>query len=97
MFAITPTGDGDILLSGRFDAAQVDRADAVLGKLQSSTRIDFSGLEYISSAGLGCLLKAQKRLSQSGQMLVLIRMNKLVRDIFRMARLEVVFRIDDDA
>lgn len=97
MFVITPADNGDVLLSGRFDAAQVDRADAVLGRLQTTTRIDFSGLEYISSAGLGCLLKAQKRLAQSGQGLILIRMNKLVRDIFRMARLEVVFRIDDDA
>jgi anti-anti-sigma factor len=96
MFSITPTETGEVLLSGRFDAAQVDRADAVLGHLQSTTRIDFSGLEYISSAGLGCLLKAQKRLALSGHMLILIRMNKLVRDIFRMARLEVVFRIDDD-
>jgi anti-sigma B factor antagonist len=97
MFSITPTDTGDVLLAGRFDAAQVDRADAVLGQLQSTTRIDFSGLEYISSAGLGCLLKAQKRLAQTGQMLILMRMNKLVRDIFRMARLEVVFRIDDEA
>jgi anti-sigma B factor antagonist len=97
MFTIASQETGDVLLSGRFDASQVDRADAVLAQLQTTTRVDFAGLEYISSAGLGSLLKAQKRLSQSGQMLILIRMNKLVRDIFRMARLEVVFRIDDDA
>ena len=97
MFTITTNDTGDVLLAGRFDASQVDRADAVFGKLQTTTRVDFTGLEYISSAGLGCLLKAQKRLSLAGHMLILIRMNKLVRDIFKMARLEVVFRIDDNA
>lgn len=97
MFSITRSDTGDVLLSGRFDAAQVDRADPVLGELTATTRVDFTGLDYISSAGLGSLLKAQKRLAGAGHMLILIRMNKLVRDIFRMARLEVVFRIDDEA
>jgi len=97
MFSITSTEEGEILLSGRFDASQVEVADAFLSKVQTTTRVNFHGLDYISSAGLGILLKAQKRLTQTGQMLILTRMNKLVRDIFKIARLEVVFRIEEDA
>jgi anti-sigma B factor antagonist len=97
MFTITTTEQGEVLLSGRFDASQVEQADAALSKLQTTTRVNCAGLVYISSAGIGILLKAQKRLSQSGHMLVLTHMNKLVRDIFRIARLEIVFRIEEDA
>ena len=96
MFSITSTEGGEILLSGRFDASQVESAESVLSKVQTTTRVNFQGLDYISSAGLGALLKAQKRLNQTGQMLILTRMNKLVRDIFKIARLEVVFEIEED-
>lgn len=96
MFAINLNESGDVVLAGRFDASQVDKAESVLGTLQTTTSVDFSGLDYISSAGIGCLLKTQKRLGASGHMLILVRMNKLVRDIFNMARLEVIFRIEDN-
>jgi anti-sigma B factor antagonist len=97
MFIITTTEQGEVLLSGRFDASQVEHADAVLNALQTTTRVNFADLVYISSAGIGILLKAQKRLTRSGNMLILTHMNKLVRDIFRIARLEIIFRIEEDA
>jgi anti-anti-sigma factor len=97
MFSITVKDDGEILVAGRFDASQVDVADAVFMKVTSTTRVNFQGLDYISSAGLGVLLKTQKRLSGSGQSLILTHMNKLVRDVFRIARFDLVFRIEEDA
>lgn len=95
MLSITVKDDGEIVLSGRLDASQVETADAIFDRVTTTTRVNFGGLDYISSAGLGVLLKTQKRLSQSGHFLVLTNMNKLVRDVFRIARFDLVFRIEE--
>jgi anti-sigma B factor antagonist len=95
MFAITVKDDGEIALSGRFDASQVEIADAIFDRVNATTRVNFRALDYISSAGLGILLKTQKRLGASGQFLVLTNMNKMVRDVFRIARFDLVFRIEE--
>ncbi len=95
MLAILLKDDGEVTLSGRFDASQVDAADAVFDRLTTTTRVNFRDLDYISSAGLGVLLKTQKRLSGLGHNLILTHMNKLVRDVFRIARFDVVFRIEE--
>jgi anti-anti-sigma factor len=95
MFTITVKDDGEIVLSGRLDASQVEIADAVFNRINATTRVNFHDLDYISSAGLGILLKTQKRLGSTGQFLVLFNMNKLVRDVFRIARFDLVFRIED--
>jgi anti-sigma B factor antagonist len=94
MFSITVNGDGNIHLAGRFDASSVEQANAVLDKISTSTKVDFKELEYISSAGLGSLLKTQKRLSASGQKLILFNMNKLILDIFKIARFDMIFQIE---
>jgi len=95
MFAITVGENGEILLSGRFDASQVGQAAGVLDKVKETCRVNFKDLDYISSAGLGTLLKTQKRLGQTGNRLILTNMNKLVRDVFRIARFDVVFTIEE--
>jgi len=40
-------------------------------------------------------LKTQKRLSETGNSLVLTHITKFVRDVFRIARFDLVFRIED--
>jgi anti-sigma B factor antagonist len=94
MFSIARTDQGDIRLAGRFDASRTDEADAFLSSVTSTCRVDLQELEYISSAGLGILLKAQKRLMASGNGLILTNLNKLVKDIFRLARFDVIFKIE---
>ena len=56
--------------------------------------IDCSGLEYISSAGLGVLLGTFKRLDEKGASLKLTGMRKLVRDVFRYSRMDTIFEIE---
>ena len=56
-----------VVISGRLDAAQSPAAQAFLDKVQGTVTLDCSGLEYISSAGLGVLLKTQKRLLASAE------------------------------
>jgi anti-sigma B factor antagonist len=96
MFTITTRENGEILLAGRFDASQVQQAEAVFDRVAGTSHVNFKDLDYISSAGLGVLLKTQKRLSESGQSLILTQMNKLIRDVFRIARFDLVFRIESD-
>lgn len=95
MFSVSVTGEGEVVLAGRLDASQVETASSVFDRLTSTTRVNFEHLDYISSAGLGILLKTQKRLGENGHKLVLTRMNKMVRDVFRVARFDLVFSIED--
>ncbi len=95
MFSVSVTGEGEVVLVGRLDASQVETASSVFDRLTSTTRVNFEHLDYISSAGLGILLKTQKRLGESGHKLVLTRMGKMVRDVFRVARFDLVFSIED--
>jgi len=95
MFDIRKADDGSIILAGRFDASQVATAQALFDTVAGSATVDFTALEYISSAGLGVLLGAHKRLSETGGKLKLRGMKKLVRDVFRYSRLDTIFEIVD--
>lgn len=53
MFSITVGDDGEIHLAGRFDASRVEQAEAVFSRVNNTCRVNFSELQYISSAGLG--------------------------------------------
>ena len=93
MFNIEITASNEIILSGRFDASQTEKAKEVLDTVTDSAVVNFKDLEYISSAGLGTLFAAQKRLRSSGKGLKLVNMNSHIRDVFRYARFELVFEI----
>ena len=95
MFAISQDEDGTVRLSGRFDAAQVQAAQEVLSKLKTSCVVDFKNLDYISSAGLGILFATQKRLRETNQRLILKNLNSHIRDIFRIARFDLIFDLAD--
>jgi anti-anti-sigma factor len=60
----------------------------------SASVVDFEHLEYISSAGLVILLKTQKRLSESGAALKIVKVNKHMHDIFRYSGFTAIFEIE---
>ncbi|MCH7754594.1 STAS domain-containing protein [candidate division KSB1 bacterium] len=93
MFEAELKNNNDIKLTGRFDASQVENAKEVFNSVTSSCEVDFTNLEYISSAGLSVLLVTQKRLSKSENSLKLTNMNKHIRDVFRYAGFDTVFEI----
>ncbi len=95
MFDIQKGNGGEVLLSGRLDAAQVDRVRDEMKAVQGSCVVDFANLDYISSAGMGVLLGVQKRLSDAGHSLTLVNMNRHIREIFRIAGFDNVFRIEE--
>ncbi len=93
MFEAELRRSNEIKLTGRFDASQVENAKKVFDAVTNSCEVDFTNLEYISSAGLSVLLVTQKRLSESGNSLKLTNMNKHIRDVFRYAGFDTVFEI----
>lgn len=94
MFEIEIAENGDVYLSGRFDSTQVDRARDKLDQVKSSCKVNCENLEYISSAGLGLLLRVQKRLSGDGDGLTLVGLNNHIREVFRLAGFDQVFEIE---
>lgn len=93
MFEIREGANNELILSGRLDAAQAEKAKSVFLALSEGKTVDFAQLDYISSAGLGILLAAQKRLSQNGQKLKLINVNSHIKDVFHFSGFDQIFDI----
>jgi anti-anti-sigma factor len=94
MFQIDFGKDGEIVCSGRLDAAQCAKAQSFMDSVEGERIVDFSQLEYISSAGLGVLLKTQKRLAESGAKLKIINVNNHIHDVFRYSGFHAIFEIE---
>jgi anti-sigma B factor antagonist len=85
--------EGKVVLAGRFDASQKDKAQDVLESMSGSFVVDLSGLEYISSAGIGVLAATLKRLHASGETLTLVNPSERVRSVLQLTGLDRVFPI----
>jgi anti-sigma B factor antagonist len=85
---------GVVVIAGRLDAAQAPAAQAFLDQVQGTVTLDCSLLEYISSAGLGVLLKTQKRLLGSAGALRLSGVNRHLQDIFVYSGFDKIFKIE---
>jgi anti-sigma B factor antagonist len=94
MFEAKILDNGEVALTGRFDASQDAKARQFFEQVTTSAVVNFKDLEYISSAGLGVLLMTQKRLSEHGGGLKLINMNKHIRDVFMYAGFDRIFQIE---
>lgn len=94
MFDIGFGSDGEIVCEGRLDAAQCDKAQSFMDAVAEARTVDFLNLEYISSAGLGVLLKTQKRLANTGASLKIINVNKHIHDVFRYSGFNAIFEIE---
>lgn len=94
MLAIDYGADGAVVIAGRLDAAQAPVADGFLGNVQGTVAVDCSRLEYISSAGLGVLLKTQKRLMGAGGKLRLVRVNPHLLELLGYAGFDRIFEIE---
>ena len=94
MFEIGYGDNGEVLCSGRLDAAQTAKAEQFLDAVDGPGTLDFGQLEYISSAGLGILLKTQKRLVENGAGLKIINVNNHIHDVFRYSGFHSIFEIE---
>jgi len=94
MFDIQYDDEGIIVCTGRLDAAQCEKGQTFMDEIAASSTLDFSQLEYISSAGLGILLKTQKRLANSGAALKIINVNNHIYDVFHYSGFSAIFDIE---
>jgi len=85
---------GTVAVAGRLDAAAAPQAQAFLDGVDGVVTLDFGALDYISSAGLGVLLKTQKRLMGAGGRLKLARLKPSLKDIFVYAGFDKLFEIE---
>jgi len=93
MFEIEINDDETVMVEGRLDAAQAVKAQEFLDRIADRCVLDLGKLEYISSAGLGVLLKTHKRLMGSGSGIKLINVNHHIHDIFRYSGFDKLFEI----
>lgn len=93
MFEIGFDDSGRVSLAGRLDAAQAAKAQEFLDSVEAGCVLDMAGLEYISSAGLGVLLRTHKRLMVQSAGLELVNVNKHIADIFRYSGFDKLFVI----
>lgn len=93
MFEIELGDEGHVVVAGRLDAAQAEKAQTFLDGLPAPRVLDMRRLEYISSAGLGVLLKTQKRLMASGDNLKLINVNRHISEVFRYSGFDRLFEV----
>ena len=86
-------------LIGRLDANTAGQLEKTLIPMiesgEKSIILDFSNLEYISSAGLRILLLAAKMQKKSQGKIILCAMKDFIREIFEIAGFTPIFTICD--
>ncbi len=86
----------EIALEGRLDTMTSPELEAELGKSMSgadSLIMDFSKLDYISSAGLRVLLSAHKSMSSKGGMIIR-NVNEVVQEVFEVTGFSDILTIE---
>ncbi len=94
MFSIDLAAPGVAAVSGRLDASQAGAAQAFLDRVAGVVTLDCSRLDYISSAGLGVLLRTQKRLVAASGKLRLAGVNPHLLDILTYSGFDQIFEIE---
>ena len=92
------SGDGfvELALAGRLDTVTAPDLEKVIDELPEETKeliLDFSGLEYVSSAGLRVLLAAQKRMNQQGCMKIR-KVRETILEIFEITGFSDILTIE---
>ena len=85
-----------INLTGRLDTTTAPRLEAELKQSISGAEklvLDFSALEYLSSAGLRVLLAAQKVMNKQGEMIIR-NVNETIAEIFEVTGFSEVLTIE---
>lgn len=94
MLTIDLDAEGRVVMTGRLDASRADAAQAFLDRLNGPVVLECSRLDYLSSAGLGALLKTQKRLMAGGHRMRLVGVSGHLRDIFAYSGFDQIFDIE---
>lgn len=89
-----------ISVEGHLDTNTAPQLETVLNEILDGNRvnlvIDFSKLEYLSSAGLRTLLTAQKKTNEVVGNLVIKHVNPTVMEVFELTGFSAFLTIDND-
>lgn len=87
-----------IALKGELDTATVDQFTQELESVQvekgQQLVVDFSELEYISSAGMRILLRQNKQTEEKGGHMTITGMSEDIRQIFQMTGFDQMITIE---
>jgi anti-sigma B factor antagonist len=100
-YAARNVGGVSILdLEGEIDLYKSPEVRTEIGKLitkkNKSVAINFQKVSYIDSSGLATMIDAFQKIRAYGGKLALISLNKPVRSVFEVARLDKFFQIFDE-
>lgn len=91
---LTPVGRVDQSNAAEFGSTMVPYVSECKGS-ESPLILDFSQLEYISSAGLRELMIVGKRVHSQHGDLAIAGLQPLVREVFQISRFDTLFKIYD--
>lgn len=94
MIKVRTRPDGVVELSGRLDAAGANDAREALDRLAGPLTLECSGLDYISSAGLGLIMITYKRMHDAGLAFRMTGLLPRVRAIFTYAGLDRILTLE---
>jgi anti-sigma B factor antagonist len=83
-------------VSGRLDTTTAPSLETAVSEVVGTCEnliLDFAGLEYISSAGLRVILKAQKAMAAKGGM-KLLHVNETIMEIFEITGFSDILTIE---
>ena len=75
----------EVILTGRLDTTTSGELDSKMKETEIKENLvvlDFTNLEYISSAGLRVLLSLKKTLESNGKALEIHNINEIVKEVF---------------
>lgn len=85
-----------LVLTGRLDTITAPQLETELKRSLdgvTSLALDFTGLEYLSSAGLRVILAAQKTMNRQGKMVVR-HVNKIIMEVFEVTGFSDILAIE---
>jgi anti-sigma B factor antagonist len=97
---ITKSGDANgitLKISGKLSAATSEEFGAVLDEAAEETAnlvLDFAGVSYLASAGLRCLIGANKKIKAKNGNLSIVNTTSAVREVFEITGLEDILDLE---
>lgn len=89
-----------ISLNGRFDAqvspAFKEQLESLIAAGEIHYVVDLSGVSYLDSAGIGCLVSVLRRVRERDGDMKMAAMNDKIRRVFELTRIHRIFDIYDD-
>lgn len=89
-------GSLTVSLDGEINTGSADKFNNAVENLDDVSKLilDFTNVEYISSAGLRVLVKTQNIMDEKAGTMIIIGVNESVNEVFEMTALTEILRIE---